>query len=151
MFPAAFILRSRDMPRTTSPGERALEIAAALHNSGYQAWLVGGCVRDLVLGREPKDYDIATDAVPAQVIELFPGASLVGAQFGVVLVDGVEIATFRSDHVYQDGRHPESVVFEKDPKQDVLRRDFTINGLLLDPSALAARPIDNRPQVANLP
>jgi tRNA nucleotidyltransferase/poly(A) polymerase len=119
------------MPRITSPGGRALEIAAALHNSGYQAWLVGGCVRDLVLGREPKDYDIATDAVPSQVIELFPGASLVGAQFGVVLVDGVEVATFRSDHAYEDGRHPESVVFEKDPKQDVLRRDFTINGLLL--------------------
>jgi tRNA nucleotidyltransferase/poly(A) polymerase len=119
------------MPRITSLGERALEIAAALHSNGYQAWLVGGCVRDLVLGREPKDYDIATDAVPGQVIELFPGAVLVGAQFGVVLVDGVEVATFRSDHAYNDGRHPERVVFEKDVKQDVLRRDFTINGLLL--------------------
>jgi tRNA nucleotidyltransferase/poly(A) polymerase len=153
MFPATFILRSRDMPRITSLGERALEIAAALHSNGYQAWLVGGCVRDLVLGREPKDYDIATDAVPSQVIELFPGAVLVGAQFGVVLVDGVEVATFRSDHAYHDGRHPERVVFEKDVKQDVLRRDFTINGLLLDLTVLPnpGRPIGNRPQVANLP
>jgi len=114
----------------------AIEIAAELRSRGFQAWLVGGCVRDLVLGREPKDYDIATEARPEQLLRLFPNAQLVGAQFGVVLVDGVEIATFRSDHVYADGRHPEGVTFETDPKQDVLRRDFTINALLLDPSAL---------------
>jgi len=115
---------------------RAVEIASELRSHNFQAWLVGGCVRDLILGREPLDYDISTDANPNALLQLFPAAHLVGAQFGVVLVDDVEIATFRSDHAYQDGRHPESVVFEADPKQDVLRRDFTINALLLDPSVL---------------
>src|SRR5580698_6721014 len=115
---------------------RAIEIAADLRSRGFQAWLVGGCVRDLILGREPKDYDISTDAAPNDLLRLFPRAQLVGAQFGVVLVDGVEIATFRSDHSYTDGRHPGQVVFETDPKQDVLRRDFTINALLLDPTVL---------------
>jgi tRNA nucleotidyltransferase/poly(A) polymerase len=116
----------------------AVQIATQLREHGYQAWLVGGCVRDLVLGREPKDYDIATDARPDQLLAIFPKAQLVGAQFGVVLVDGVEVATFRSDHSYQDGRHPTEVKFESDPKQDVLRRDFTINALLLDPYSLAS-------------
>ena len=117
---------------------RAIEIASQLHTHGFQAWLVGGCVRDLVLGREPSDYDISTDAPPAQLQRIFPKAQLVGAQFGVVLVDSVEIATFRSDHAYSDGRHPGTVVFETDPRQDVLRRDFTINALLLDPAALSS-------------
>jgi tRNA nucleotidyltransferase/poly(A) polymerase len=115
---------------------RAIEIAADLRSRGFQSWLVGGCVRDLILGREPKDYDISTDARPEELLQLFPKAQLVGAQFGVVLVDGVEIATFRSDHSYTDGRHPGQVVFETDPRQDVLRRDFTINALLLDPQVL---------------
>jgi len=120
----------------------AIQISARLREHGYQAWLVGGCVRDLVLKREPQDYDIATDARPDQLLELFPRAQLVGAQFGVVLVDGVEVATFRSDHSYQDGRHPGEVKFETDPKQDVLRRDFTINALLLDPANLNGAVID---------
>jgi tRNA nucleotidyltransferase/poly(A) polymerase len=124
------------MSRTTAARTRALDIAAKLRANAYQAWFVGGCVRDLVLGREPKDFDIATDARPDQIIELFPGANLVGAQFGVVLIDGVEVATFRSDHAYDDGRHPGSVVFEKNAREDVLRRDFTINALLLDPDAV---------------
>ena len=115
---------------------KAIEIASKLRSRGFQAWLVGGCVRDLVLGREPSDYDISTDARPNQLLALFPKAQLVGVQFGVVLVDGIEIATFRSDHSYRDGRHPSEVIFENDPKQDVLRRDFTINALLLDPGAL---------------
>ncbi len=114
----------------------AIRIAKDLHEQGYQAWLVGGCVRDLVLGREPNDYDISTDATPGRLLELFPKAQLVGAQFGVILVDGVEVATFRSDHSYRDGRHPASVTFESDPRRDVLRRDFTINALLLDPAHL---------------
>ncbi len=114
----------------------AIEIASELRSRSFQAWLVGGCVRDLVLGREPKDYDIATDARPEELLRLFPRAQLVGALFGVVLVDGVEVATFRSDHAYADGRHPEGVTFETDPKQDVLRRDFTMNALLLDPAVL---------------
>jgi tRNA nucleotidyltransferase/poly(A) polymerase len=115
---------------------RAIEIAYELRSRNYQAWLVGGCVRDLVLGREPNDYDISTDARPDELLRLFPKAQLVGAQFGVMLVDGVEVATFRSDDAYADGRHPERVTFETDPRQDVLRRDFTINALLLDPSVL---------------
>ena len=120
----------------------AARIATELRAQGFQAWLVGGCVRDLVLGREPKDYDIATDAQPNEIQELFPKAQLVGAQFGVVLVDGVEVATFRSDHSYADGRHPVQVTFETDVRQDVLRRDFTINALLLDPLNLDAPVID---------
>src|SRR3984893_6779551 len=112
----------------------AMATAGELRARGFRAWLVGGCVRDLVLGREPADYDIATDAQPSQLIEMFPKAQLVGAQFGVVLVDGVEVATFRSDHSYVDGRRPVEVTFESDAKQDVLRRDFTINALLLDPA-----------------
>jgi tRNA nucleotidyltransferase/poly(A) polymerase len=111
--------------------DTALQIAERLTRCSHQAWLVGGCVRDMLLGREPQDYDISTDATPQQLLELFPRADLVGAQFGVVLVDGVEVATFRSDLEYRDGRHPEGVRFESDPRQDVLRRDFTINALLL--------------------
>jgi poly(A) polymerase len=114
----------------------ARRIIAALHAGGRQAYLVGGCVRDLLLGREPYDYDVATDARPEEVLALFPRAQLVGAHFGVVLVrDGaheVEVATFRSDHAYMDGRRPVAVDFEADPRQDVLRRDFTINGLLME-------------------
>src|SRR5271165_5647142 len=117
------------------PPDNALDIAAHLTNRGHQAWLVGGCVRDLVLGRDPKDYDISTDATPDELLRIFPGADLVGAQFGVVLVNGVEVATFRSDLAYRDGRHPEEVRFETDPRQDVLRRDFTINALLLAPES----------------
>jgi len=129
--------------------ERALEIASQLRARGFQVWLVGGCVRDLLLGREPSDYDISTDAPPAELIRLFPKAHLVGAQFGVVLVDGIEVATFRSDHSYTDGRHPGAVVFETDPKQDVLRRDFTINALLLDPSFLNSSNSSNSPNSPN--
>src|ERR1700733_9500037 len=124
------------MGRASLSRTRAIEIAADLRSSGFQAWLVGGCVRDLILGREPMDYDISTDAGPDELLKKFPKAQLVGAHFGVVLVDGVEIATFRSDHSYADGRHPGRVVFETDPKQDVLRRDFTINALMLDPAVL---------------
>ncbi len=115
---------------------RAVQIASVLRSRGFQAWLVGGCVRDLVFGREPRDYDLSTDARPDQLLGLFPNAQLVGAQFGVILVEGIEIATFRTDHSYADGRRPGQVVFETDPKQDVLRRDFSINALLLDPSLL---------------
>ena len=113
---------------------RAQQVTAALRAAGHAAYLAGGCVRDLVAGREPSDFDVATAARPEQVLALFPGSVLVGAHFGVVLVEReVEVATFRSDHSYRDGRHPDEVVFETDPRQDVLRRDFTINGLLMDP------------------
>ena len=110
-------------------------ICDTLRRKGYQALLVGGCVRDLLLGREPADYDVTTDATPDQVAALFPESVEVGAQFGVILIprDGVkvEVATFRSDTGYSDGRHPDSVVYSKAPQEDVQRRDFTVNGLLM--------------------
>ena len=114
-------------------------VIAKLRSSGHQAYLVGGCVRDLLLGVKPKDFDVATDARPDRIMSLFPNSGCVGAHFGVVLVrDGLsqtEVATFRSDNDYSDGRRPASVHFEHDPRQDVLRRDFTINGLLMDPDS----------------
>jgi poly(A) polymerase len=115
----------------------AHEVIAKLRHAGHQAYLVGGCVRDLLLGGKPKDFDVATDARPDRIMSLFPNSGSVGAHFGVVLVRDllaqVEVATFRSDNDYSDGRRPTSVHFEQDARQDVLRRDFTINGLLMDP------------------
>jgi poly(A) polymerase len=120
-----------------TPEMLARQIAATLRGHGFQALLVGGCVRDLLLNRTPKDWDVATDATPTEVLNLFPDAKLVGAQFGVVLVrEGdaqVEVATFRSDGVYEDGRRPADVRFEKSPHEDAARRDFTINALFMDP------------------
>jgi len=108
-----------------------------LRVEGHSAWLVGGCVRDLLLGRVPKDFDVATSATAAELLRIFPGAGQIGAHFGVVLVHEdaahVEVATFRTDLDYADGRRPSAVHFESSPQQDVLRRDFTINALLLDP------------------
>ena len=118
-----------------TPRDMANSICDMLLRSGYQGLLVGGCVRDLLLGREPADYDVTTDATPEQVMALFPESIAVGAQFGVMLVPRdalkVEVATFRSDVGYSDGRHPDSVVYSKTPQKDVQRRDFTINGLLM--------------------
>lgn len=112
----------------------------ALRRARHQAYLAGGCVRDLLLGIEPKDFDVATSATPDQVLQLLPDRKtlMVGAHFGVVLVresDGIstEVATFRQDGAYSDGRRPDAVRFSSDPREDVLRRDFTINGMLLDP------------------
>ena len=94
-------------------------------------------MRDLLLGHAPKDYDVATDARPEEALRIWPGSQQVGAKFGVVLVNRggatVEVVTFRSEQAYQDGRHPGEVRFETDPRRDVLRRDFTINALMLDP------------------
>jgi tRNA nucleotidyltransferase/poly(A) polymerase len=115
----------------------ARTIVAELRARGHVAWLVGGCVRDSLLGHPPKDYDVATDALPEEVLRIWPGSQQVGAKFGVVLVNRgsatVEVVTFRSEQAYQDGRHPGEVRFETDPRKDVLRRDFTINALLMDP------------------
>jgi putative nucleotidyltransferase with HDIG domain len=131
----------------------AISIIKTLRQQGFQAYLVGGCVRDLLLKREPADYDVATSATPSQVMEIFPETYAVGAQFGVVLVPlpeeqrasrdenalpkacTVEVATFRSDLGYSDGRHPDEVRFSRDPREDVARRDFTINGMMLDPAS----------------
>jgi poly(A) polymerase len=117
------------------PRELANSICDTLQKRGYQAFLVGGCVRDILLGRDPADYDVATDAWPERVIELFPKSLTVGAQFGVVLVSQdsvkVEVATFRRDVGYSNGRHPDQVVYTHTAEEDVSRRDFTINGLLM--------------------
>jgi len=121
--------------QSVNPRELANSVCETLQRSGFQALLVGGCVRDLILGREPSDYDVATDALPEQVMELFPESVAVGAQFGVILVTRdrlkVEVATFRADLGYSDGRHPDRVVYSKTAQEDVQRRDFTINGLLM--------------------
>lgn len=111
----------------------AARIVARLREHGHEAYLVGGCVRDLLLGRLPSDYDVATAAPPEAVLGLFPAATTVGAHFGVALVEGVEVATFRSESQYGDGRHPERVEFSAGAREDALRRDFTINALFLDP------------------
>jgi poly(A) polymerase len=162
--------------------KHAAAIVRTLREHGHQAYFAGGCVRDLLLGREPADYDVATDATPPQVMQIFPETYAVGEQFGVVLVPftadttkdtkehegdepartdlfegrvvpgaiggsgklrylflppslrkSIEVATFRSDLGYSDGRHPDEVRFSRDPREDVLRRDFTVNGMMLDP------------------
>src|SRR5579863_7124243 len=106
----------------------SISIIETLRQHGFHAYLAGGCVRDLLLKREPADYDVATSATPTKVMEIFPETYAVGAQFGVVLVplprslvrkdenNVVEVATFRSDIGYSDGRHPDRVVFSKDPR-----------------------------------
>jgi poly(A) polymerase len=112
--------------------DAALQLARRLTAAGHQALFAGGCVRDKLLGHPPEDYDIATSAVPSEVLDLFPGSNEVGAHFGVVIAKHgghhVEIATFRTDGSYRDGRRPESVTFST-PQEDARRRDFTINGL----------------------
>ncbi len=117
---------------TLSARDAALELARRLKAAGHEALFAGGCVRDRLLGHPPKDYDIATSAVPSEVLEVFPGSNEVGAHFGVVIAKHgghhVEIATFRTDGSYRDGRRPESVTFSN-AEEDAQRRDFTINGL----------------------
>jgi len=125
-----------------------------LRAAGYEAYLAGGCVRDLLLGRAPKDFDVATTATPDIVLSMFERTFAVGAHFGVVLVasgdeDGyttTEVATFRSDGAYSDGRHPDAVKYTTSAEEDVKRRDFTINGLLLD-AQRAAESFDNPAQL----
>ncbi len=139
------------MLAVTPQFDAALKIIAALRDAGFEAYLAGGCVRDLLLGREPSDYDVATSATPDIVLNLFPRTFAVGAHFGVVLVASesqnepvspegsraaehiTEVTTFRSDGAYSDGRHPDAVRYTTSAEEDVRRRDFTINGLLLDP------------------
>jgi poly(A) polymerase len=128
----------RDHPVRSLPAfQDALAVVDRLRAAGEQAFIVGGPVRDLVLGQPPKDFDVTTSAPPERVMQLFPRTVPVGAKFGVVVVlcpsSQVEVATFRTDLPYADGRHPESVVYSREACQDVQRRDFTINGLLYDP------------------
>ena len=117
----------------------AVAIVRALRAAGHEVYLAGGCVRDMVLALAPKDYDVATSADPATVQALFPATRPVGAAFGVVLVmrRGVafEVATFRADGAYHDGRRPSTVDFGATARGDVERRDFTLNALLYDPES----------------
>jgi poly(A) polymerase len=126
--------------------EAALGVVRRLRELGHASYFAGGCVRDLLLGVEAKDFDVATSATPEEVMAAFARTEAVGAHFGVVLVVqghgeervGTEVATFRHDGAYSDGRRPDAVRFSMDPREDVLRRDFTINGLLLDAVRFAA-------------
>jgi len=119
-------------------------IVEKLRAEGHDAYFAGGCVRDMLLDRVPEDFDVATSARPDVVLDLFPRTFAVGAHFGVLLVadeiDGeeivTEVATFRSDGAYSDGRRPDEVRFSDSAEEDVIRRDFTINGMLLDPQIL---------------
>ena len=116
--------------------QSAIDIVKTLKKHGYKAFFAGGCVRDMIMGKESSDYDIATSALPEDIMKLFERTIPVGVQFGVVIVvkDGhnFEVATFRTEGSYTDGRHPDYVAFST-PEADVKRRDFTINGLLYDP------------------
>lgn len=141
-----------EMERLDSPQYRAaLRIAKELRDAGFEAVFAGGCVRDMLLGEEVHDFDVATSAPPKEVQALFPRTEQQGAHFGVVLVidkEGdvrvaTEVATYRHDVGYSDGRRPSSVNFSTSAREDVLRRDFTINGLLLNPFAFeAGKPLD---------
>ena len=116
--------------------QAAIKIVRRLRGEGFEALFAGGCVRDMLLGRRAKDYDVATNAVPVQAMKMFRRTLKVGAKFGVVIVlDGkeqVEVATFRSESGYADGRHPGHVEFST-AQEDAKRRDFTINGMFFDP------------------
>jgi poly(A) polymerase len=151
------------MMHGTAQFEAALGVVSRLRAVGYETYLAGGCVRDLLLGREPKDFDVATSATPDVVLGMFERTFAVGAHFGVVLVatcggaDGAcasggelaetefvttEVATFRSDGAYSDGRHPDAVQYTTSAEEDVKRRDFTINGLLFDPEKMTAEGLE---------
>ena len=121
-----------------SQKEKAISVIKRLREKGYEAYLAGGCVRDYLLRKTPQDYDIATEAKPEAIQEIFPKTIAVGTQFGVILVildgDPFEVATFRHDGPYLDGRRPSHVRFAT-MQEDILRRDFTINGMMYDPIA----------------
>lgn len=125
------------MSGDSSSFQLAMASLQALQQEGFPAYLVGGCVRDRLLGRPPADFDIATSARPEALLRLFPGAMEVGASFGVIIRrEGdaeVQIATFRREGAYADGRHPDAVEFVEDPREDAARRDFTINAMFEDP------------------
>ena len=121
-----------------SQEEKAIAIVKRLREAGYESYLAGGCVRDMLLGKTPQDYDITTNARPDDVVKIFPKTVPVGAQFGVVLVivegQPFEVASFRYDGPYLDGRRPAQVRYGS-LQEDILRRDFTINGMIYDPMA----------------
>lgn len=138
LFGCRFVVKRNGMVSIPSNplSDGASAVVRRLRQEGFTALWAGGCVRDLLMNRTPKDFDVATSAIPEQVERLFPGAVTVGKSFGVVRVKvhgyEYEVATFRQDQAYRDGRHPEAVVFT-DEQTDALRRDFTVNALFFDP------------------
>jgi poly(A) polymerase len=126
------------LPSAERQREQAQKAVQRLQRAGFTAFWAGGCVRDTLLGQTPKDYDIATDALPDRVLDMFPDSVAVGKAFGVVRVRvgefWFEVATFREDRAYRDGRRPESICFS-DPVKDANRRDFTVNAMFYDPVA----------------
>lgn len=125
--------------------EYVMEIAYSLESRGYSCFLVGGPVRDIVMGRTPKDYDLSTNATPEQIAQIFPRSVMTGAKFGTVIVlaeddnkesHSIEVTTFRSEADYVDGRWPTKVVFTSDLRKDLGRRDFTINAMAVNLQAL---------------
>ena len=115
----------------------AVEVIKTLSDAGFESYIVGGAVRDLLIKKNPKEYDICTSATPNEINKIFKKSKLVGQSFGVSIVlqnqYAFEIATFREDFDYLDGRHPDKVKYTKNVKNDIQRRDFTVNGLLFDP------------------
>ena len=123
-------------------------ILLQLEEHGYEAYAVGGCVRDMLLGREPEDWDITTSARPEEVRQVFARTIDTGLQHGTVTVvldrTGYEITTYRIDGEYEDGRHPKEVAFTRDLKEDLKRRDFTINAMALSRSGELVDPFGGR-------
>ncbi len=129
---------SQEQPEKLSARDAGIKVIKVLQDAGHVAYFAGGCVRDRLLGKTPKDYDVATDAHPETVVKTFRSARFVGEAFGVALVrlmgHEIQVATFRSESNYTDGRHPGKVVFTN-AREDAIRRDFTINGMFEDPVA----------------
>lgn len=132
---AAHLLAS---PKASREYREAAALVKELRQKGHTAYIVGGAVRDILLGKNPHDYDVTTSATPEEILQLYPDALGLGAAFGIMSIPRgekllIEVATYREDQDYRDGRHPEKVQYSKTPQEDIARRDFTINALLLDP------------------
>ena len=135
-----------------SPPKYVKHILVTLQSRGHAAYLVGGCVRDMILGVQPQDWDVCTSALPEQTLEIFPGSRPTGLKHGTVTVcvnsRSVEVTTFRSDGSYADHRHPDAVSFVGDLTTDLSRRDFTMNAIALSADGMIADPFDGVNDIA---
>ncbi|MBN1863680.1 MAG: CCA tRNA nucleotidyltransferase [Victivallales bacterium] len=126
------------IPFENSLFKDALQVTGALNKAGHSAYMVGGCVRDMLMGLQPHDFDIATSALPEDVLSIFPHCHRIGAAFGIIDVvlgeHSFEVSTFREERSYSDGRHPEDIKYTRSPELDARRRDFTINAMFYDPT-----------------
>lgn len=138
---------------STVPPKYVRQVLIKLQTRGYSSYLVGGCVRDMFLGRHPQDWDICTGALPNEVLELFPGSRPTGIAHGTVTVivsgKNVEVTTFRSDGSYSDHRHPDSVNFVGDLNEDLSRRDFTMNAMAISADGVLSDPFDGHADIEN--